>query len=289
MSEPVCAVCAAGTKRGIAPWHYACSACGYEGSSLEPMINDQQVHRTVDEAVREVGLKAIRTENFRQIIDIIKENSAVSTLLDVGSAHGWFLEEAQKQFDSVLGIEPDKSVRGATAARGLPVREGYFPDVLSPGEQFDVIVFNDVLEHIPQIGDALEACAERLTEGGLLVLNLPNSSGFFYRLSRFFARLGWQGPFARLWQKDLPSPHVHYFNQHNLSSLVELYGFTVVNHVELPSIRLKGLAARIRCTKPGAVAFVTQYLGALLVLPLTKIFQSDAIVCIYRKGASKHC
>jgi SAM-dependent methyltransferase len=284
MSEAVCAVCAAGTKKGIAPWHYACAACGYEGSSLEPMINDQQVHQSVDETVREAGLRAIRAENFRQIIGLIKASAAASTLLDVGSAHGWFLEEAQKQFDSVLGIEPDKTVRDATAARGLPVREGFFPDALCPGERFDVIVFNDVIEHIPQVSSALSACAERLTDGGLLVLNLPNSSGFFYRLSRVFARIGWQGPFARLWQKDLPSPHVHYFNKGNLSSLVERHGFTLVNHAELPSIRLKGLAARIRCAEPGAIAFVTQYLGALLVLPLTRMFQSDAIVCIYRKG-----
>lgn len=90
--------------------------------------------------------------------------------------------------------------------RGLPVRPGYFPDALTPDESFDAIVFNDVIEHIPDIASALDACNARLSENGLLVLNLPNSRGFFYRLSKIFARLGWRNPFNRLWQKDLPSP-----------------------------------------------------------------------------------
>lgn len=64
-----------------------------------------------------------------------------------------------------------------TAARRVPVRAGYFPDTLQQNEAFDVIVVNDVIDHIPKIGDALSACVARLNPEGLLVLNLPTSMG----------------------------------------------------------------------------------------------------------------
>ncbi len=42
--------------------------------------------------------------------------------------------------------------------KGLPARKGYFPDALDKKEKFDVIVFNDVIEHIPNIEGALASC-----------------------------------------------------------------------------------------------------------------------------------
>lgn len=238
----------------------------------------------LDEGLRETGLRALRTDNFRQITSVVRplSKSPRPLLLDVGAAHGWFLDEASKEFD-VLGVEPDAIVAANTAARGVSVRVGYFPEALGEEETFDVIVFNDVIEHIPSIQGALDACAERLNSDGLLVLNLPNSAGMFYRLSRFFSHLGWKAPFARLWQRGLPSPHVHYFNRKNLTTLVSRHGFSVVREFELPSVRFKGLSARLRCTDPSIPRFVFLYLGMLAVIPLTWAFPSDAIVCVYRK------
>lgn len=270
---------------GIEPWHFVCPNCGYEGSILEPVINDRQAHRTVDEQAREAGLKAIRVENFREVVRLILDlqpAEAGRALLDVGAAHGWFLEEARHHF-RVLGVEPDAVVQAATAARGLPVRGGYFPQALENGEMFDVIVFNDVIEHIPSIDEALAACAARLHPGGLLVLNLPNSRGFFYRLAGLLARFGWAGPFARLWQEGLPSPHVHYFDRGNLTRLVGRHGFVLANDAELPSIRIKGLAARLRCADPSLASFILQYLGTLVLYPLARVLPSDTIVCLFRK------
>jgi SAM-dependent methyltransferase len=269
---------------GLAAWHASCRACGYESGALQGAINAAP-EGTLDEAQREAGLKALRQENFHVVVDIARRHAqpGARRLLDVGSAHGWFLETASDRFD-VLGIEPDEAVGRRTAARGLPVREGYFPDVLQAGETFDVIVFNDVIEHIPDIASALDACHERLNPGGILILNLPSSKGFFYRLSKLFARCGWRGPFDRLWQKDLPSPHVHYFAPDNLERFVRRHGFVQVHAQELPSLRAKGLLQRMRCT--GAMSgpsLYLQYLAVLCVIPLLRVFPSDIIIGVFRK------
>jgi 2-polyprenyl-3-methyl-5-hydroxy-6-metoxy-1,4-benzoquinol methylase len=280
-----CIVCGTPQTAGLAEWHASCGKCGYESAALHGAINEQSVGAAVDEDARELGLKALRQENFRDIVDIAHRLAPTGArrLLDVGCAHGWFLETARERFE-VLGIEPDALVGGRTAARGLPVRQGYFPDALLAGESFDVIVFNDVIEHIPDIDAALDACYARLNEGGLLILNLPSSAGFFYRLSKTFARMGWHSPFERLWQKDLPSPHVHYFRPGNLERLVNRHGFECVHASELPSLRAKGLLERIRCAgNISGLSLYLQYAAALCTIPMLRIFPSDIIVSVFRK------
>jgi SAM-dependent methyltransferase len=283
-----CLVCGGNQTPGLAAWHATCPSCSYESAAFRVAINQQPAANPIDESAREVGLKALRLENFSAIVESAKRHAppGANRLLDVGSAHGWFLETARDSFD-VLGVEPDAVVGARAAARGLPVRAGFFPDALHEGERFDVIVFNDVIEHIPDIHRALAACRERLDPGGILILNLPSSRGFFYRLSKTMARLGWRTPFDRLWQKDLPSPHVHYFNSANLAVLVGRHGFELVDSDELPALRAKGLLERLRCAgNLSAVALYIQYVAILCAIPILRAFPSDIIVCIFRKKAA---
>lgn len=280
-----CIVCAGTTDIGFLPWHRFCPECRYESADLTPVINETHAHDHVNEADREIALKSVRAENFRVIVERITRlvSSSANRLLDVGSAHGWFLEEASKRFN-VVGVEPDEVVAQRALERGLPVRLGYFPDALMYDERFDVIVFNDVIEHIPDINSALQACHERLNPDGLLVLNVPRSSGFFYRLSKVLARLSWRRPFERMWQKDLPSPHVHYFNERNLGQLVGRQGFEALQAFHLTSLSATGLLERIRFAgRLHPVALYAQYAVLLCAIPFIRLMPSDIIVCIYRR------
>jgi SAM-dependent methyltransferase len=281
----LCIVCGTRQNPGRAPWHATCPTCAYESGALKGSINQQQGASQLDEHARELGLKALRLENFKVIVQHARRHAGQGArkLLDVGSAHGWFLESAWGDFD-VLGVEPDAAIRDGAAARGLPVRGGYFPDALDGDERFDVIVFNDVIEHIPDIEGALTVCWQRLNPGGILILNLPSSRGFFYRLSKLFAGAGINGPFERMWQKGLPSPHVHYFNSSNLAALVGQRGFELVHSGELPALRAEGLLERLRCVgNRSALSLYFQYLAILCAMPVLRAFPSDIILCIFRK------
>src|SRR5438552_1714589 len=91
-----CVVCNTATQRGLFDWHSKCSACRYEGAALTVAINQAREHETVNEAQREASLKVLRLENFRAVVDLIRQHAApgARSLLDVGSAHGWFLQAA---------------------------------------------------------------------------------------------------------------------------------------------------------------------------------------------------
>ncbi|MCE3262063.1 MAG: methyltransferase [Pseudoduganella sp.] len=281
-----CIICHTPLSTGLSGWHRTCPSCDYESGALTVAINHAAGHAEIDETVRETALKALRQDNFRAIVALTRQFAAsgACTLLDVGSDHGWFLESASGAFD-VLGIEPDERVGAKCAARGLPVRIGYFPQALNAEERFDIIVFNDVIEHIPDIRTALRDCYNRLTPDGTLVLNLPSSRGMFYRLSKLFARVGVHGPFSRLWQEGMPSPHVHYFNPDNLTRLVASEGFDLRHSTEIASVKAEGLWQRLTVfgnVHPLKAAL--QWFGIRCVLlPLMGLFPSDIIVCIFRK------
>jgi len=278
-----CPVCGGGLSAGYQSWHSVCQNCEYEKADFERNINSVFAHELIDEGARETGLHDLRVHNFKKLLARVRSLKGSGWLLDVGCAHGWFLDVAKDDFN-VLGVEPDKQVFDATSARGLPVRKGYFPDVLDSTEKFDVIVFNDVIEHIPDLTNVLEACRQHLNEDGLLVLNLPNGGGVLYRLAKFFCRIGFPTFFDRLWQKGLPSPHLHYFRLSNLVELLKQNGFDMQVNGELSTLHLHGLYTRISYT--GGYGFITRnliYLGVVLSLPVLSLLPSDIIYVISRR------
>jgi len=286
MGAVSCPCCGGGLRRGLLYWHYECSSCDYEASNLMPGINSAALRGGVDESQREAALRAIRVANFSRLVRVIGAlvPDPDTSLLDVGCAHGWFLEAAASRF-RVVGIEPDEEIAGFARRKGLPVRVGYFPAVLGSEEKFGVIVFNDVFEHLPRVDAALDACSTHLADNGWLILNLPNVRGLFYRCARLLAGLGWTGPFCRMWQQGLPSPHLHYFSARSLAKLAARHNFMLQRSEEIDAVTFKGLWQRVRYAGSYHVLRdVVPFLGALALLPFARLASSDAIILFFRRA-----
>ncbi|MEN5244406.1 class I SAM-dependent methyltransferase [Pseudomonas atacamensis] len=284
MNNHLCPVCGEVLISSMQKWHYRCDGCRYEKGDLAPAINNVSLHQLIDEPDREIGLREVRVGNFRKLLEVITALKPSGKLLDVGCAHGWFVEQALNDFDA-LGLEPDANVYNNTIKKNIPVRMGYFPDALEDFEKFDVIVFNDVIEHIPDIEKVLDACAARLNEGGLLVLNLPSSDGVFYRVARLFGKMGKTEFFDRLWQKDLPSPHVHYFNVENLALLLRRCQFAPIESGTLPTLGLKGLYTRISYTgNLGLLSRLLIYGLIAMSVPVLRLLPSDIVYIVAKKA-----
>ncbi len=285
-----CVCCGQTLRAGLEEWHWVCALCGYEFAQFAPAINEAESHKKLDEAQRDTALKSLREANFNQLLDRIGRHTAPAgtRLLDVGAAHGWFVKAAASRGFTALGLEPDHAVCEQAQRNGALVREGFFPDVLAAHEQFDVIVFNDVFEHIPHSDALLSQCIARLALGGLLVLNLPSSRGFFYRISKMLHRFGAGAFFDRLWQKGMPSPHLHYFHASNLTQLSARHGLTLIDSAHLASVHLDGLYARITYFKSGV-----RWLAPLIWLAIVAAYPlvrwgapSDIDVVILRRDGS---
>jgi SAM-dependent methyltransferase len=187
-------------------------------------------------------------------------------LLDVGSAHGWFVGAAAGFGYVAEGLEPDENI--AAGAR-VPTRVGYFPDALDAHERFDVLTFNDVLEHIPDPRAVVSACRAHLSDGGLLSINIPSSSGTLFRGAVLARRRGsGQGLFDRLWQVGLPSPHLWFFDRPALVRLCRAEGFDVVDAGTLPSMTWRGFWSRAHMDRRPSPATVAGVAAGMVSAPL---------------------
>ena len=285
LSAMQCDLCGTKMTSGLRNWHWTCRTCGLERSSLKPHINDANL---MDESERASALHDLREQNFATLLTWLYRQyppdfPRMPRLLEVGCAHGWFMEQAQLGHH-VLGIEPDIAIAAMAAAKGLNVRQGFFPEALDEDDVFDTIVFNDVLEHIPDVRAVMSLCHARLTSGGYLVINAPNNSGIFYRAAKWLTRLGRSQSFDRMWQLGLPSPHLYYFNTRAVDQLAQITGFVMQSSCHLPAIQTQGLVERIHYTG-GTSKFKARAMATCIaaLMPIVSASSPDIRVWLLKK------
>jgi len=283
-----CAVCDSPMRKTRHVWCFRCPTCGFLASTLVPHIADGAATDAVDETRRQGALMRLRKRNFERILDALDRHAGAGRreLLEVGCAHGWFLEAAARRGYSVHGIEPDAQSAAVAMSRGYDVKVGFFPGALDDDRGYDTIVFNDVFEHLSDVRSATALCRAKLRPGGLLVINLPNSNGALFRIASAVDRLGISGPYERLWQKGFPSPHLSYFNPDALTRLVVSHGFAEVHRERLASVEVRGLWQRVRYDRNAGIAgSLVVWTAVTLANPLLKVLPGDIALQIFRASA----
>ena len=167
--------------------------------------------------------------------------STCRRVLDVGCATGAFGRALRERNpDLVLwGVEPGTSgpIDGYDEARA-----GAFPDVDLGGERFDCIVFNDVLEHMPDPWDALRRTRELLAPGGVVVASIPN-----IRYYRVVLDLVVRGRWTYTDVGVLDRTHLRFFTRSTTRDLFERSGFQVqaLEPLNLPTVGRRGQLRRL--------------------------------------------
>lgn len=256
------------------PWLFRCNSCGLNASSLVAGSG-----RGIE------GLEAVRRKNFRKMCNWLEQCWVLSgkSVLEVGCAEGWFLEEAVRRGMTVKAIEPSAAHAEYSRSKGFDVINGFFPDDVDLEQQFDFVIFNDVFEHLPDPVKAIHHSEALLRQGGVLVLNLPSNRGVLYRLAEFFAKFGNRTILERLWQKGFSSPHLFYFNASTLRRFIKQQ--TLLEHIKtftLDTIVPDGLSERVSASHSRWRGILN--IGLLCAIPVLKILPADIIVGVFQKS-----
>lgn len=139
------------------------------------------------------------------------------TVLDYGCGAGQSLLELRAMGADAYGIEADGNVARIAAHYGLQIHIGSIYDHPFPTIKFDLIVLNQVLEHIPEPLAALNLLTRLLKAGGRLVVAVPNTGSIYHFL---FGKhwINWHIPY-----------HLHHFNRASLRSLAQRAGWRIVS------------------------------------------------------------
>lgn len=284
--DVACVACSGSMGSTDFEWVRKCQTCNFLSSTLWDETTWEVNSDRLEESIRQAAFSALRNANAEKILDELEELSSLrnARLLDVGCGPGWFLSAANKRGLQAVGVEPLKAVADDARLQGCTVIEGFFPECLRPTDKFDLITFNDVLEHLPSVDSALRASHKHLCDGGLLSVAIPSSKGVFYRIANVLAKFGYTAPIDRMWQKGFYTPHLSYFDDRTLELCMKKYGFTLLKRDSLPSMRIAGLWNRLRIDRANSVLSCGLiWIATAMISPFLALLPADVIFHVYRK------
>lgn len=111
-------------------------------------------------------------------------------LLDIGCGGGLVSEPMCRLGADVTGVDAsEKNIKTATvhaAGMGITYVNNTAEALAEAGEQFDIIINMEVIEHVADVGDYLKACRALLKPGGLMLVSTINRT----MKSLLFAKIG---------------------------------------------------------------------------------------------------
>lgn len=207
------------------------------------------------------GYVALQTIPFRAHHLLLQEVLRVAPrggrVFEAGVSSGYFAAAMVEAGLEVDGHELDPVV--AAAARKV-CRHVLVGDLqaLDPAEMrgpYDVLLFGDTLEHVPDPVDVLRRLRSELSDAGALVVSVPNIANWAIRLSL----LG--GSFRYRDRGILDRTHLRFFTAKTLAEAVEEAGYRVEKlqaAVPVPGVRqyrLARLTHRLGNVRPGFFAY----------------------------------
>jgi SAM-dependent methyltransferase len=142
---------------------------------------------------------------------------ARGVLFELGSAAGFFLDEAARAGYAAQGLEiSDYAARHAREKLALDVRTASFDDWLPAPESYDVIAAFYVIEHLPDQPRVFDTIARALKPGGRFVFALPSANGPLMEFDP-----------AR-WMQSHPADHCIDYDPQSLKRTLPLYGMQFV-------------------------------------------------------------
>lgn len=137
-------------------------------------------------------------------------------MLDVGCGNGLMLSVAKQAGLEVMGIEPSEAMCRNVRAKGIPVTAGTLED-FHDYHAYDLIVFNSVIEHLPQPAQVMKILRQRTGAESVLVFQQAVFDGLVPRV------------FKTSWYGWSPSEHFWHYTQASFTSFCREQGLAVLD------------------------------------------------------------
>lgn len=172
----------------------------------------------------------------------LKKKAGIGSLLDVGCAEGFFLQQAISEGFEAVGC--DYGLK-SEYPQEIYVKEGSLDLVNGlpfEDEQFKIVTCWAVIEHVRQPQVALQEVIRVLRKGGYLFLDTPLCGDLSEKLVA--ARSHWLHP----------PEHLHIFTAKSLRLLLERSGFEIIHHSFFyERNRIRWLVRRLRNISVGMI------------------------------------
>ena len=144
-------------------------------------------------------------------------------ILEIGCACGEFFTNITWDCE-YHGVEPASNAADESAAKGITVYKGTYEESVNdiPNGYFDLVVANDVIEHMNDPWAFLESIKGKLSDGGRIMGSVPNVR-YATNLWNLLIKRDWQYSDAGI----LDITHLRFFTPRSLSRTLSLAGYTI--------------------------------------------------------------
>jgi len=195
----------------------------------------------------------------------------VGDLLEVGSAYGFFLDEARIRGWRVRGIEPSRPAADhARSKLGLEIVSEPLSELPSEPESVDCIAMWDVIEHLPDPRATVQAAFDWLRPHGVLALSTGDVTSLTARLH------------GRDWSLLTPPWHQFYFSRRTMRRMLEDVGFEVVRMGGDGNVAVDATSPRPRVPRP-----VAAVLQSSPVSTLARKLGAGGIMFVFARKAAR--
>ncbi len=166
------------------------------------------------------------------VVELLAQNLNTKkelTFIEIGCGEGFVLASAVAKGWNVLGVDyqktPVETFNPEIASNAISADPNvYLNELLDTKVKKDVIVLQNVLEHVLYPEELLKKLQQLLSDDGCLLVQVPNDFSDFQSLAK---------------QKDLidrdywflPPQHLNYFNEKNLPAVARSCGLEVVDGI----------------------------------------------------------
>jgi hypothetical protein len=158
-----------------------------------------------------------------QMLDRFRLNRE-SLVIELASNDGYLLQYFVASHIPVLGIEPAANVAKVAVEKRVPTLVKFFgkrlaAELASEGKQADLLLGNNVLAQVPDLGDFVAGMKILLKPRGVLTLEFPH-----------LLKLMQENQFDTIYHE-----HFSYFSFLTVEKILDAYGLTVFDVEELPT------------------------------------------------------
>lgn len=141
--------------------------------------------------------------------------------LELGSGAGHLLDFFDKRANYAIGIEPSPPKNALNTVKNI--------NSLPENITYDIIVAQDVLEHLSTPIKTLSKLREKTNKGGFLYIGVPNKDSTKAKLMK------------SKWSMIRPIGHLHYFSSKSIKLMLQNSGWKLA---ELKAVRMGKLSTK---------------------------------------------
>jgi len=148
-----------------------CVCCGLVQLTNDPVPYHKDVIRPGGVSV---SMKARQRDQYKLFIE--RFSLMNKNILEIGSGRGEYLAILKELPVSAFGLEHNPEACKIANEKGLTTFQAYPTDLSGPpgGKIYDAFISTNVLEHVPDPGAFLRACAGFLGENGVGMISVPD-------------------------------------------------------------------------------------------------------------------